>query len=231
MSLQQGQVVFKHQHRTLEGFLARPGGSQPRPAVVIIHEVFGLTGHMRSSARRLAEAGYVALAVDLFSGGLKGLCIMKTMRDMLSPNPDHGSTRALQSALDYLAEQRFVDSGRLGAMGFCMGGNFALALAARERSQPERRLKVIAPFYGPIPAEIKDFTGFCPVVGSFPDKDYTREHALQLDAALTEANVPHDIKIYPNTRHSFMNEQLPFYQPKASADAWVRTLDFFGAYL
>ncbi len=237
MQLQQGQVVYKQGHRSYEAFLARPAGSEPRPAVVLIHEIFGLTKHLRASACRLAEAGYVALAVDLFSSGLRALCVMKTMRDMLSAEPNHNSTRALQAALDYLAQQRFVDPERLGAMGFCMGGNFALALAACERqsfeqsAEQNRQLKVIAPFYGPIPAALKDFKGFCPVVGSFPENDYTREHALRLEAGLTEADVPHDIKIYPNTRHSFMNEQFPVYQPQAAADAWVRTLDFFGAYL
>lgn len=80
-------------------------------------------------------------------------------------------------------------------------------------------------------ASIRDFDGFCPVVGSFPGKDYTAAHARKLDAALEQAQVPHDIKIYPNARHSFANPQMPFYRADDAADAWSRTLAFFAKQL
>lgn len=221
-----GPIVFKADKRSLEGFFILPEADVALPAVVLIHEIFGLNRNMRAAARRLAQAGYAALAVDLFSAGPRPLCLLETMKNMFQPATDHSGTRALRAALDYLGQQRGVDADRLGALGFCLGGNFALALAAEDR-----RLKVIAPFYGSVPASIRDFKGFCPVVGSFPAKDYTAAHAERLAAGLSAAEVPHDIKIYPGARHSFANQDMPFYQPQAAEDAWARTLSFLDAHL
>ncbi|MEZ0373439.1 MAG: dienelactone hydrolase family protein [Candidatus Sericytochromatia bacterium] len=225
MELHEGNVVFKAGNQSYKAFLARPEGPGPFAALIVIQEIFGLTEHIRNVARRLARAGYAALAVDLFSAGFGPLCVFKAIQDMAGETTDHANTRALQAGLDYLAAQPYTDASRLGAIGFCLGGNFAIALADRDK-----RIKVIAPFYGTMP-RLRDAGTLCPVVGSFPQLDYTAAHARKLDAALTQAEIPHDIKIYPRAMHSFANEQLPLYRPDDAADAWARTLAFFAEHL
>lgn len=220
------ELVVRSGRAELKAFLARPAAAGTHPGVVVIHEIFGLTDHIRDVARRLASEGYAALALDLFSEG-KALCILKTFAAMAGGTTDHFGTRHLKSGLDFLARQPFVDPQRLGAIGFCMGGNFAIALAYEDK-----RVKVIAPFYGLTPRRIKDFNGFCPVAASFPEQDFTAKQAPKLEAALAAAGVPHDVKTYPGAKHSYMNERsAKSYHREAAKDSWKRTLTFFARYL
>ncbi len=227
MSIQESNLTLPSKGHTLNAFMTHPARAGLYPAVVVIQEVYGLNDNIRGITRRFAEEGYAALAIDLYSGGLKALCVLQTIQAVLSSNTDNYATRHLGNALTYLGQQPFVDANRLGAIGFCMGGNFALALA-----REDKRVKSIAPFYGMTPKPLKtNVSGLCPVVGSYPEKDFTPKHGLQLDAALTAANIPHDIKIYPGAKHSFMNESQSAFNPEAAADAWHRTLTFFREHL
>jgi carboxymethylenebutenolidase len=115
-----------------------------------------------------------------------------------------------------------VDANRLGAIGFCMGGGFAIAWACTDQ-----RLKAIAPFYGSNPRPLSAVSRLCPVVGSYPDRDFTTAQGQKLDSALDQYNIPHDIKIYANSKHSFFNDQGRNYNPEAAKDAWERVLAFF----
>src|SRR5262245_3186086 len=117
----------------LNGYLARPepglsggeGGDGPFPAVVVIHEAFGLNDDIREIVRRFAAEGYVALAVDLFGDRNKVVCMFRFMRGMLFDSLEHSGIRDLKAALTYLAAQPGVDSARLGAVGYCMGGSLS----------------------------------------------------------------------------------------------------------
>ncbi len=227
MNIQENTLTIISEGKALNAFTARPAGVGSLPALVVIQEVFGLNDNIRGVCRRLAQEGYAALAVDLYSGGIKVLCILQTLRAVLSSNTDNYGTRHLRNALTYLGQQPYADANRLGAIGFCMGGNFALALA-----NEDKRVKTIAPFYGLTPKPLKtNVSGLCPVVGSYPEKDFTAKQGRKLDADLTKANVPHDIKVYPGAKHSFMNESQSAYNPEAAADAWERTLTFFREHL
>ena len=227
MTIQEHDFTLPSEGQTLNAFVARPADDQPHPAVVVIHEVFGLDATTRGVCRRFAKEGYAALAIDLFSGGFKPFCVVRTMSAVFGDDTNNYGTRHLRNALTYLTQQPYADGNRLGAIGFCLGGNFALALA-----NEDKRLKTIAPFYGKTPKPvIKNPSGLCPVVGSYPEKDFTAKEGRQLDMALAEANIPHDIKVYPGAKHSFMNGRMPMYHPEAAADAWQRTLAFFGEHL
>lgn len=216
-------LTIASEGQTLNAFVAHPTGAGPYPALVVIHELFGLNDNIRGICRRFAQEGYAALALDLFSGGFKALCVLRTLTATLSSTTDNYGTRHLRNALGYLGQQPYADAKRLGAIGFCMGGNFALALA-----NEDKRLRSIAPFYSITPKPLRtQASGLCPVVGSFPAKDITTNHGRQLDATLTEAGVPHDIKFYPGASHSFMNDSRSSYNPEAATDAWQRTLTFF----
>lgn len=203
-------------------YLAQPEGDGPCPGLVVIHEAFGLNENIKDIARRLAGEGYAALAVDLFSGHNRAICMMRLFGGMTLNSLDHGGIRNLKAALGFLAAQPSVDAQRLGAIGFCMGGGMAIAWACTDD-----RLKAIAPFYGSNPRPFEAVARLCPVVGSYPTGDFTTRGGLKLDEALDRYGVPHDIKIYPGARHSFFNDTSRMHSPAAAQDSWQRVLAFF----
>ncbi len=216
-------VNFPFGAATRSAYFARPEGAGPFPGVVVIHEIFGLNENIKAIARRFARDGYAALAVDLFAGRNRAVCMTRIMYGMLISPLKNSSLNELKAALAYLGAQPEVDSERIGAIGFCMGGGFAIAWACTDA-----RLKAIAPFYGANPRPLAAVARACPVVGSYPEQDFTAGHGRKLEAALKEYHIPHDIKIYPGAKHSFFNDQRASYDAAASADAWQRVLAFFG---
>ena len=215
-------VSFPFGTTQLEGYLARPEGDGPFPGVVVIHELFGLNENIRDIARRFADAGYIALAVDLFAGRNRAVCMFRFIGEQLFKPLDNNSIRELKTALTFLAEQTGVDNARLGAIGFCMGGSFAIAWACNDD-----RLKVIAPYYARNPRPLEAVDRLCPVVGSYPSGDFTTAAGQKLDVELDRYNIPHDIKIYPGARHSFFNDKGPTYDAAAAQDSWQRVMSFF----
>ena len=215
-------VSFASGSEELQGYLARPVGSGPFPGLLVIHEIFGLNDNMKEIARRLAEEGYAALAVDLFTGRNRVLCIFRLFAGLLFNSLDHGGIHDLKSALTFFSEQPGVDTRRLGAIGFCMGGGLAIAWACTDD-----RLIVIAPFYGMNPRLLDAVARSCPVVGSYPGDDFTAPQARKLAHKLREHRIPHDIRIYPGAKHSFFNDHGPTHDPAAASDAWQRTLAYF----
>jgi carboxymethylenebutenolidase len=222
VDVQTQTITFSTGAAQLEGYLARPQGEGPFPAVVVIHEIHGLNDNIRDIARRFAREGYMALAVDLFAGGNRTICMMRFIGQMMLKPLNNNSLDGLRASLTYLENHRDVDPARLGAIGFCLGGGFAIAWACRDD-----RLKAIAPFYGMNPRPLSAAARLCPVVGSYPEKDLTAAQAQKLDAALNQYNVPHDIKIYPEAKHSFFNDQGGSYDGGAATDSWQRVLGFF----
>ena len=208
------------------GCLALPDGRGPFPAVVVIHEAYGLNEHIRDVTRRFAGAGFAALAADLFTGRNRVICMTRFMAGMLAGSVNRFGIDDLKSTLTYLAKLPEVDPRRLGAIGFCMGGGFAVAWACTDS-----RLKAIAPFYATNPRPIDATRRLCPVVGSYPGRDFTARAGRRLDAVLTRSEIKHDIKIYPDARHSFFNDTRPVYDKESAEDAWRRTLKFFGEHL
>jgi carboxymethylenebutenolidase len=208
------------------GHLALPDGAGPFPGVVIIHEAHGLNDHMRDIACRFAAAGYAALAADLFTGRNRAVCMARYMAGMLMGSVNRYGVDDLKAALTYLAKLREVDPQHLGAVGFCMGGGFAIAWACTDS-----RLKAIAPFYGVVPRPLEVVRRSCPVVGSYPGRDFTASAGRRLDKALEGFGIARDIKVYPEARHSFFNDTKSAYDRAAAEDSWRRVLDFFATHL
>jgi carboxymethylenebutenolidase len=192
----------------------------------VIHEVFGLNDDIRSIVDRFAAEGYTALAVDLFGNRNRAICMFRFFGGIFTNSLDHEGIKNLRSSLDYLGKLPFVDPNRLGAIGFCMGGSFSIAWACTDN-----RLKAIAPYYAFNPRPMEAVARSCPVVGSYPGNDFTKGMGEKLDSKLDEYNVPHDIKIYPGTGHSFFNSTRPSHNPDAAADSWQRVLAFFQTHL
>jgi carboxymethylenebutenolidase len=205
------------------GYLVTPDGPGPHPGVVVIHEAYGLNDNIKDVTRRFAGEGYVALAVDLFTDRNRAVCMTRYMAGMLLGSVNRYGINDLKSGLTYLAKNRDVDAQRMGAIGFCMGGSFAIAWACTDS-----RLKAIAPFYAVNPRPLDLVSRLCPVVGSYPEKDFTASAGRKLDGALDQYKIEHDVKIYPEAAHSFMNEDGGSYNEAAAKDSWARVLKFFG---
>jgi carboxymethylenebutenolidase len=221
--------------RELKAYLAHPRGTGPFPGIVVIMDALGLSDDIRVQADRLAAAGYLAFAPDLYSGrGPK--CVMATLKASRSGTGEAYSD--IEAARRWLAD-RDDCTGRIGIIGFCMGGGFALL------SAPRFAFQASAVNYGEVPEDAAQrLAGACPIVGSYGGRDRAlRGRAARLEAALQSLNVPHDVKEYPQAGHSFMNRistgplgpVVRFvgmnYEHEAAEDAWARISDFFAEHL
>jgi carboxymethylenebutenolidase len=210
----------------MESFFARPKAGGPFPGLILIHEIYGLNDNIREIAGRFAAEGYAALAVDLFANRGRAFCMMQAFHGLLFRPLGNPLLADLQSAYAFLGELPGVDGKRLGAVGFCMGGGYALQMAVTQQG-----LKAASVFYGSNPRPLEAVARACPVVGSYPQKDFTARSARELDKALTRYDVAHDIKIYPETRHSFFGRQRTPFEVEAARDAWTRMLAFFSQHI
>jgi len=220
--------------RRLKGALARPEGAGPHPGVVVIHEVFGDQPEMRAVCDDFGAHGYVAVLPDIFSGrGPHPICVARTMVDA-----SRGKVSAdIEATRVWLTERDDVDGERIGVIGFCMGGGFALAYIAGGRPG----VRAVAVNYGEVPKDPAKLRGACPIVGSYGAKDRMigRTHADRLSRHLEMLDIEHDVKVYDDAGHSFMTEghhpigrlvYLPMhlgYAADAADDAWRRVLEFF----
>lgn len=219
-------VPRAHDRGTMDSFFIMPERETPIPGLIVIHEIFGLNDNIRGIAKQFAQQGYAALAVDLFSNRNRTLCMMQLIHGMMIRPLNNGVVADLKSAIAFLQQQPGVDGKRIGAVGFCMGGGYALQLAVTDNGT-----KAVSAFYGVAPKPLEKFAESCPVIGSYPETDFTAKGARELDAALEKYNIPHDIKFYENTQHSFFNKQRTPFEVQASQDAWQRMLSFFSEHL
>jgi carboxymethylenebutenolidase len=207
-------------------YLALPDGPGPDPGLVVVHEAFGLNDNIRDICRRFAAEGYAALGVDLFGDRNRAVCMARMFTGVMAGHLDHYGVPALKAALGQLAAHPGVDPARIGAVGFCLGGSVVLTWACTDE-----RLGAIAPFYAMAPRPRRAINRLCPVVGSWPGQDITTKAAGVLEERLTAAGIPHDLKVYPGTKHSFFNDQWRAYHPAAAADSWQRVLAFLAEHV
>jgi carboxymethylenebutenolidase len=210
----------------MDSFFARPEGTGPFPGIIVIHEIYGVNDNIRKICQEFAEQGYAALAVDLFSNRNRALCMMQIFYGMLLRPLDNSMLADLNSAFDFLKQMAAVDADRIGSVGFCMGGAYALQMAITAKG-----MKAASVFYGANPKPLDAVAQACPIMGSYPDKDFTTKAAHELEASLVNYSIPHDIKIYENTQHSFYSQQRSPFEVEASKDAWRRMLNFFEEHL
>jgi carboxymethylenebutenolidase len=211
----------------MRGYLVQPTGPGPFPAVLVIHENRGLNPYIEDVARRLAAAGYLALAPDGLAplGGYPG-------------NDDDG--RTLQGRLDQaklrvdmLNGARFVkahplSSGRLGVTGFCWGGGTTNWIATELGDE----LHAGAPYYGAAAATASVPRIKAPLLVHYAENDAgINRMRPEFEAALKAAGVAHEMHVYPGTQHGFHNNSTPRYDAAAAQLSWDRTLAFFERHL
>ncbi len=222
--------------RAIAAALALPDepANSALPGLLVIHEIFGLNDDIRRIAGRFADAGYVAVVPDLFGSGFRPACILRVFQALYARKGQ--AFDDLDAAREWLARRPEVDSSRLGIAGFCMGGGFALMYGIRAP------FGAVATFYGETPSRIDELEGICPVVAGYGARDRLfAGKGRRLDAMLDELGIDHDVVIYPEAGHSYMNKHEPSlferlgaigpmhvgYNEEAANDSWRRMLDFF----
>jgi carboxymethylenebutenolidase len=221
--------------KELRASLTLPAGAGPYPGVLVLHEAFGLNDDMRRICRRFADEGYAALAPHLYSAGNRLRCLSAMLLGPEQPQ----SLELIEVARRHLAGLPEVDDRRIAVIGFCMGGGFALAFAARGG------LKAASVNYGVVPKKADSLGDMCPVVASYGRKDRMfLSHARRLEEHLTALGVPHDVKVYDDVGHSFLSYdngpawllKVPSplgagYSEVEAEDAWRRILAFFAEHV
>ena len=216
-------VNYKSGNDTISGYLATPGTPGRHPALVVIHEFFGLSDWVKEQDQKLADEGYIALAVDLYRGTLT--TDPKVAAGLSRDLPRDRAVQDMKAAVDYLISRPDVDKSKIGAIGWCMGGGYALMLAVNES-----RLAADVVFYGAMPTEPESIRAIrAPVLGNFGGTDQVikPEAVHQFESAMKQAGKSSDIKIYDGAGHGFGNPSNPNYNAEAAQDAWNRTVKFF----
>lgn len=224
-------VQFQANGRTASGYLAIPRagrGFQPGPGVIVIQEWWGLVDHIKDVCDRFADAGFVALAPDVYHGQTTkspdeaGKLMMALRIDEAEQD--------ISGAIQYLLDHDAVTGDKVGIVGFCMGGALSLYAATRNAN-----IGACVVFYGIHPNVKPDLPNLsAPVLGIYAEKDgfVTPDVVHKLEQELKSLGKQVETHIYPQTDHAFFNDTRPeVYNAEASADAWQRTIDFLRQHL
>jgi carboxymethylenebutenolidase len=212
---------------SIKGYLVRPANAAKLPGVLVIHENRGLNPYIEDVARRLAVADFIAFAPDGLTsvGGYsgddeKGAALFREV--------DRGKMAEDFFAAAMWLKSRPDSTGKLGAVGFCFGGGIVNQLAVRMGSD----LAAGVPFYGAQPSAADAAKIKAPINAQYGELD-TRitDGWPAFDAALTQAQVPHEGHIYKGANHGFHNDTTPRYDEAAAKEAWQHTLDWLNTYL
>jgi carboxymethylenebutenolidase len=204
---------------------------EPMPAVIMIHEWWGLNEHIKNQADLLAKEGYVVLAVDLYRGEVatdsnRAMALASSVRNNSTSAIDN-----LQSAVNYVKSLEMVDGSRIASLGWCFGGDWSLQLALNSSENP---LAATIIYYGRPVTDTASLSSISwPILGIFGDQDQaiTVESVKQFASALNASGITNDIYLYEGVGHAFANPSLDNYAPKETADAWQKTIGFLRTYL
>jgi len=221
-------VSYKSGDENVQGVLYAPSGNGPFPALIVIHEWWGLNDWVKEQASKLADQGYVTLAIDLYRG--KVATTPDMAHEIMRGVPDDRAARDLHAAVEFLAAQSNVSKNKIGVIGWCMGGGYALNAALHEST-----LKAAVINYGHLatdPAQLASINAA--ILGIFGGKDrgIPVDDVNKFADALKKAGKKVEIKIYPDAGHAFENpNNKDGYRADDAADAWKRTVAFLAAEL
>lgn len=216
-------VRFRSGDETVSAYLAVPDSAGPHPALLVIHEWWGLNDWVKEQAQKFAEQGYVALAVDLYRGQV---AYDPNLAHELSRGlPQDQDIRDLKAAFDYLTSRPDIGNDKIGSVGWCMGGGFSLLLAVNEP-----KLAACVVNYGSMPTDINEIRKIqAPLLGNFgaEDRGIPPTAVGAFEEAMKSAHKSIDVKVYDGAGHAFENPNNKLgYREGAANDAWARTLAF-----
>lgn len=220
-------VTFPGQGATLMGYMAQPKTGGPFPALMVCHENRGLVEHVRDVTRRLAKAGYAALALDLLSrdGGTAGVD-PNQVPGKLTANPAQ-NVADFQAAFRYLQTLTSVQKGNIGMIGFCFGGGMTWLVVT---AIPE--LKAAVPYYGPNPPLTDVPKIRAAVLGIYGGEDQRIDAGIPaIEEAMKQNGKTFEKIVYPGAGHAFNNDAGQSWNEQASYDAWDNALAWFKKYL
>ncbi len=221
-------VSYQSGNETVKGVLYTPAGKGPFPALVVIHEWWGLDDWVKEQASRFADEGYLALAVDLYRG--KSTSNPDEAHELMRGLPQDRADRDLRAAVQFLKSQKNVKPEKIGSIGWCMGGGYSLDLAILE---PTLAADVI--HYGHLatdPDRLRQINA--PILGVFggQDRGIPVEDVRKFEQQLKQLGKHVEIIIYPEAGHAFENPaNKDRYRPADAADAWKKTIAFLNTTL
>lgn len=220
-----------------QGYLVYPvqsndTASKKLPAVVMIHEWWGLNKNIKDMANLLASQGFVVLAADLYKGQVanntkRAMELVQTVR-----NNQSSSTNNLQTAVKYLSSLPNVDSSKIVSLGWCFGGGQSLQIALNSKEHP---LAATILYYGtPLVTDKESLSKIkWPLLGIFGNKDQSipLDEINQFRTSLNQSGVKNEVLVYNGVGHAFANPSGDNYAPKETEDAWEKTLSFLKKYV
>ena len=221
-------VSYKSGAETVNALLYTPQGKGPFPALVVIHEWWGLNDWVKEEASKLADQGYVALAIDLYRG--KVATTPEEAHEIMRGVPEDRANRDLLAASDYLRSLKNVDPERIGSIGWCMGGGYSLNLAIIDP-----KLKVAVINYGHLASDDATLKKInAAILGIFggQDKGIPPADVKKFESQLKALGKTVDIHIFPDAGHAFENpNNKTGYRADDAAQAWKLTTEFLAKYL
>jgi len=216
-------VSYKSGDETVQGALYTPSGKGPFPALIVIHEWWGLNDWVKEQASKLSDQGYVALAVDLYRG--KVATTPEMAHEIMRGVSEDRAKRDLHAAFEFLASQPNVKKDRIGSIGWCMGGGYSLDVALHE---PTLAATVIN--YGHLATDTDAMKKInAPILGLFggQDQGIPPDDVHKFEQTMKQLGKKIDVKIYDDAGHAFANpNNKTGYRAEDAADAWKRTVDF-----
>jgi carboxymethylenebutenolidase len=231
-----GEIKIPVQNGEIPAYRAMPASGGPFPTILVVHEIFGVHEHIKDICRRLAKAGYFAVAPYLYAreGEVAGKTDIKDVIAVVRKVPEPQVASDLDATVAWAKSTGMADTSRLGITGFCWGGRQVWLYAAHNPS-----LKAGVAWYGPlqIPKSANDPVNppevvtqmNAPVLGLYggADQNITADQVEAMRAAIKSAGKSSEIIVYPDTPHAFNADYRPSYRPKAAKDGWARMLAWF----
>jgi carboxymethylenebutenolidase len=216
-------VSYKSGDETVKAVMYTPAGNGPFPGIILIHEWWGLNDWVKEQAAKLADQGYVALAIDLYRG--KVADNPDLAHELMRGTPEDRAKRDLNAAFEFLKSQQNVKPDRIGAIGWCMGGGLALDVALQ---QPTLAADVIN--YGHLATDTDALKKInAPILGIFggQDRGIAVDDVKKFEQTLKQLGKKVQIVIYPDAGHAFENpNNKAGYREADAADAWKHIVEF-----
>jgi len=221
------EVSFKSGDESITAAWAAPEGAGPFPAVILVHEWWGLNDWVKQKGEELLKHGFAVLAVDLYRGRVTA--DPDEAHELMRGLPDDRAIRDLAAAVDYVRGLPAARDRKIGVMGWCMGGGLALKLAIAHQD-----LSACVVYYGSLPTDRAALNQIpCPVIGFFgaEDRGIPIKAVTEFEQTMLELNKQVTVKIYERAGHAFLNETRPSYNKAAATDSWKRAVTFLSNHL